>query len=224
MQTSVEGKVQQVRAARMQRLVLAGGAAAIRAAALTGCSGGRAIQSQSAARPGDCAALAQFERRKGLPAAQFDDAVARLSAADVAAAAHSHALTVQQYHRLFMLPNVGHCRGGNGPSTIGGGTGDPPPSIRNANTDIVLALARWVEQGVAPETIVAASLGDGVVLRQRPLCVYPKQARYKGSGDSNATASFTCVAPGAEQPGASAADLNQIRNSLRQRALLGPVR
>ncbi len=169
-------------------------------------------------------ALAQFERLKGLAPAQFDDAVERLSAADVAAAAQSHAPTVQQYHRLFMLPNVGHCRGGNGPSTIGGGTGDPPPALRNADTDIVLALARWVEQGVAPEAIVATSLKDGAVLRQRPLCVYPKQARYKGSGDINAAASFTCVAAGAEQPGASAADLNQIRNSLRQRALLGPVR
>ena len=169
-------------------------------------------------------ALAQFERLKGLAPAQFDDAVERLSAADVAAAAQSHAPTVQQYHRLFMLPNVGHCRGGNGPSTIGGGTGDPPPALRNADTDVVLALARWVEQGVAPEAIVATSQKDGAVLRQRPLCVYPKQARYKGSGDINAAASFSCVVPGAEQPGASAADLNQIRNSLRQRALLGPVR
>ena len=110
-------------------------------------------------------ALAQFERLKDLTPAQFDDAVERLSAADVAAAAQSHAPTVQQYHRLFMLPNVGHCRGGNGPSTIGGGTGDPPPALRNADTDVVLALARWVEQGVAPEAIVATSFKDGAVLR-----------------------------------------------------------
>ena len=86
------------------------------------------------------------------------------------------------------------------------------------------ALARWVEQGVAPEAIVATTLKDGAVLRQRSVCVYPKQARYSGSGDINVAANFTCVTPGVEQPGASAADLNQIRNSLRQRALLGPVR
>ena len=54
---SVEGKVQQVRATRMQRLVRAGGAAAIMAAALTGCGGGPAVQPHSAARSGDCAAL-----------------------------------------------------------------------------------------------------------------------------------------------------------------------
>ena len=84
--------------------------------------------------------------------------------------------------------------------------------------------SRWVEQGVAPEAIIATALKDGAVVRQRPVCVYPKQARYNGSGDINVVANFTCVTPGVEQPGASTADLNQIRNSLRQRALLGPVR
>ena len=42
--------------------------------------------------------------------------------------------------------------------------------------------------------------------------------------DINVAANFSCVSPGAEQPGASTADLNQIKNALRQRALLGPVR
>ncbi len=169
-------------------------------------------------------ALAQFERLKGLPAAAFDQAVQNLSAADVAAAAQTHASAVQQYHRLFMLPNVAHCGGGSGPSNIGAGTGDPLPAFRDANHDAVLALARWVEQGVAPEALVATTLNGDAVVRQRPVCVYPKQARYNGSGDVNAAANFSCVAPGAEQPGASVADLNQIRNSLRQRALLAPVR
>ena len=56
------------------------------------------------------------------------------------------------------------------------------------------------------------------------VCVYPKQARYNGSGDINVAANFTCVTAGVEQPGVTTADLNQIRNSLRQRALLAPVR
>jgi hypothetical protein len=67
-------------------------------------------------------------------------------------------------------------------------------------------------------------LKDGAVTRQRPVCVYPKQARYNGSGDINVAANFNCVMPGPEQPGVSAADLNQIRSALRQRATLGPVR
>ena len=169
-------------------------------------------------------ALAQFERLKALSPAAFDQAVQNLSAADVAAAALAQAPAVQQFHRLFMLPNVAHCGGGSGPSMIGGGTGDPLPAFRNANTDTVLALARWVEQGVAPESIVATTLKDGAVARQRPVCVYPKQARYNGSGDINLASNFSCAAPGVEQPGVSAADLNQIRNALRQRAHLEPVR
>ena len=169
-------------------------------------------------------ALALFERMQGMAPAAFDQAVENLTAADVAAATQTQASVVQQYHRLFMLPNVAHCGGGNGPSNIGGGTGDPLPAFRDADHDVVLALARWVEQGRAPETIVATSLKDGAVTRQRPVCVYPRQARYNGSGDNNVAANFSCVAPGAEQPGASTADLNQIRNSLRQRAVLGPVR
>jgi len=169
-------------------------------------------------------ALAQFERLKSLSPAEFDRAVDNLTAADVAAAAQTQATVVQQYHRLFMLPNVAHCGGGTGPSMIGGGTGDPLPQFRDAEHDIVLALARWVEKGVAPEAIVATAQKDGTVTRQRPLCVYPKQARYTGTGDVNDAANFTCVAPGSEQPGVSTADLNQIRNSLRQRALLAPVR
>ena len=169
-------------------------------------------------------ALAQFERLKGLSPAAFDAAVAQLSAADVAAAAQAQGAEVQRYHRLFMLPNVAHCGGGSGPSNIGGGTGDPPPAFRDAEHDVVLALARWVEQGVAPTSLIATSLEDGTVTRQRPVCVYPQQARYKGSGSIDDAANFNCVAPGAEQPGASVADLNQIRNALRQRAALGPVR
>lgn len=169
-------------------------------------------------------ALALFEKMKGLSPADYDKAVANLSAADVAVATQTHAAAVQQYHRLFMLPNVAHCGGGSGPSLIGGGTGDPQPAFRDAEHDIVLALARWVEKGVAPEAIVATTVKDNAVTRQRPVCVYPKQARYSGSGDVNVAANFTCVAPGAEQPGPSTADLNQIRNSLSQRAVLGPVR
>ncbi|MEP6702883.1 MAG: tannase/feruloyl esterase family alpha/beta hydrolase [Betaproteobacteria bacterium] len=168
--------------------------------------------------------LALFEKMKGMSPTDYDKAVANLTAADVTAATHAQAPAVQQYHRLFMLPNVAHCGGGSGPSLIGGGTGDPLPAFRDADHDVVLALARWVEQGLPPEKIVATTLKDGSVARQRPVCVYPKQARYNGSGDINVAANFTCVAPGPEQPGASVADLNQIRNSLRQRAVLEPVR
>ena len=59
-------------------------------------------------------------------------------------------LLAQEFYRLFLAPGVGHCGGGPGPSQFGqtGGTGDP-------EHDMVVALERWVEQGIAPTQIVA---------------------------------------------------------------------
>jgi feruloyl esterase len=81
-------------------------------------------------------------------------------------------------YRLFMAPGMGHCGGGDGPNTF----------------DMVDALERWVEQGTAPDRIVASHLTDGKVDRTRPLCPYPQIAQYKGSGSTDEAASFVCTA------------------------------
>lgn len=98
--------------------------------------------------------------------------------------------------RLFMAPGMGHCGGGPGPNRFGqsaAGDGDPESSL-------AAALQRWVEQGVAPERVVATKLKDddapaSGVLRTRPLCAYPRTARYRGIGSTDKAASFDCVAP-----------------------------
>ena len=83
-------------------------------------------------------------------------------------------------YRLFMMPGMAHCRGGEGPNTF----------------DAVAALEQWVEQGKAPDQIVASlSSREGKVVRTRPLCPYPQQAAYKGSGSTDEAANFTCKAP-----------------------------
>jgi feruloyl esterase len=56
--------------------------------------------------------------------------------------------------------------------------------------NIVVALERWVEQGVAPGKIIATGAGG----LSRPLCPYPQEVRYNGSGDPNQASSFACVA------------------------------
>jgi feruloyl esterase len=33
------------------------------------------------------------------------------------------------------------------------------------------------------------------VIETRPLCAYPQEAKYKGSGDTNDAANFVCAAP-----------------------------
>ncbi len=89
------------------------------------------------------------------------------------------AAEVQSFYRLFMAPGMAHCSGGTGPNTF----------------DMQAVLEQWVERGVAPDRVVATRAINGVVDRARPLCVYPKVAKYKGNGDTNDAASFVCSDP-----------------------------
>jgi feruloyl esterase len=54
------------------------------------------------------------------------------------------------------------------------------------------ALVKWVEQGTAPESIVASGRPGGVDT-ERPVCPYPQAAKYRGSGDIHQAASFVCA-------------------------------
>jgi feruloyl esterase len=98
--------------------------------------------------------------------------------------------------RLFMVPGMQHCGGGPGPNVFGqSGAGAPG----DADHDIGAALEKWVEGGIAPEKMIATKYigekAESGVLRTRPLCAYPKIARYKGSGSTDDAASFECVLP-----------------------------
>jgi feruloyl esterase len=57
-------------------------------------------------------------------------------------------------------------------------------------------VVNWVENGVAPESVIgtAAATGNPFSGRTRPLCPYPEYAHYKGSGDINVAANFVCRA------------------------------
>lgn len=83
---------------------------------------------------------------------------------------------VQRFARLFMAPGVFHCGGGTGPQVF----------------DSFGALVRWVENGDAPDRILASRVENGVVVRTRPLCAYPDVARYDRKGDPNSAESFKC--------------------------------
>ena len=170
-------------------------------------------------------ALTQFEQLRALPKAAFDAQVDALSPQGVVATAEAFGAQVRQYHRLFMMPGVGHCGGGSGPAAIGGGMPEPTPALRDAEHQVVSAVIRWVEQGVAPDRIVATRFGaDRVIERQRPLCAYPAQAAYKGSGDINMASNFACVTPKLQARSIAPGDILQIQDALRQRALILPNR
>ncbi len=100
---------------------------------------------------------------------------------------------VEDFYRLFMVPGMAHCAGGIGPSEFG----NAAPVSGGAEHDIVAALERWVEQGVAPDRIVGRGLSAGSPGRplSQPLCPHPRSARYDGHGDPLNAASFSCEMP-----------------------------
>lgn len=81
--------------------------------------------------------------------------------------------------RLFMVPGMLHCGGGDGPNTF----------------DAITALEQWVEQGKAPDKMIASHLTNGKVDRTRPLCPYPQVARYSGTGSIDDAVNFVCKEP-----------------------------
>ncbi len=86
---------------------------------------------------------------------------------------------VKDSYRLFMIPGMDHCGGGEGPNTF----------------DSISAIEQWVEGGRVPDVMIASHLKDGKADRTRPLCPYPQAAVYKGSGSTDDAASFSCAVP-----------------------------
>lgn len=91
---------------------------------------------------------------------------------------HLGSAKADQAVRLFMVPGMGHCAGGDGPSMI----------------DVVGTIDAWVEQGRAPETINVSNPPPAPP-RTRPLCPYPKEAVYKGNGSTDEAQNFNCAGP-----------------------------
>ena len=83
---------------------------------------------------------------------------------------------VNENYRMFMVPGMGHCGGGDGPASF----------------DMLAALEQWVEKSKAPDRITASHVTNGTADRTRPLCPYPQTAVYKGAGSTDDAANFVC--------------------------------
>lgn len=118
------------------------------------------------------------------PVFSYDDSVTWYK--NLAAANEGDA---SNFARLYGVPGMNHCSGG--PATD--------------QFDMLSALVKWVEQGQAPDSVLATARGAGnaggvnaelpaswSATRTRPLCPYPKVAKYKGSGSIEDAASFSC--------------------------------
>jgi Tannase and feruloyl esterase len=106
------------------------------------------------------------------------------------------AQSADQFARLFMVPGMGHCIGGAGANSFGNVFAGPPVSS-DPQHDIFKALVDWVEFGIAPEQIIATKFindnpASGVAFT-RPLCVFPKVASYKGTGNPTDAENWACV-------------------------------
>jgi feruloyl esterase len=95
---------------------------------------------------------------------------------DSVATEHGGVAAIRGSYRLFMAPGMAHCSGGEGPNDF----------------DELKALEQWVEQGQAPDRILASHAKDGKIDRTRPLCPYPQVASYTGTGSINEAANFIC--------------------------------
>ncbi|KXX74571.1 putative feruloyl esterase B-2 [Madurella mycetomatis] len=114
---------------------------------------------------------------------------------------------LQSWFRYFLVPGLQHVSGTvvdapwyfAGPGSHGrlSTATYSTPDYEDVRHDALLALMAWVENGTAVDEIVATTwkrMADpsSGVLRQRPLCPYPKTQTYRGNGDPNVPESFTC--------------------------------
>lgn len=82
----------------------------------------------------------------------------------------------QDWMQLYMVPGMGHCSGGPGPETF----------------DTISVIEEWREDGNTPQFIMAENPDSGL---ERPLCPYPQEPVYDGSGDLKEAANWSCKAP-----------------------------
>jgi feruloyl esterase len=78
--------------------------------------------------------------------------------------------------RLFIVPGMDHCGGGKGCDTF----------------EKLVPVEHWVEDGKAPEEILSSKLRGGEAMRTRPLCAYPRVAKYRGTGSIDEAGNFVC--------------------------------
>jgi feruloyl esterase len=81
---------------------------------------------------------------------------------------------IKNYMRLFLLPGVLHCGGGDGPSQI----------------DWIALIRDWVENNNAPERVIVSRTSGGKEVITRPVFPYPDEAVYDGKGDPDKETSF----------------------------------
>ncbi|KAJ5734889.1 uncharacterized protein N7483_000014 [Penicillium malachiteum] len=123
-------------------------------------------------------------------------------------------IDLDDFYRFYLIPGMQHC--GNTPSNmeapwyIGGssqastigsdGSGNhlhERNGFNDGKHDALLAMIAWVENNTAPDYLIGTKFHDETTLdyvtKQRPICPFPQQARYKGSGDMWEPQNWECA-------------------------------
>ena len=92
----------------------------------------------------------------------------------------------QAFARLYLAPGAVHCTAGAGPY--------PNQFDLTQPGNALSSLVNWVEKGQAPDSLLAVKTDPttGITTESRPLCTYPGQAQYNGSGNPNVASSYSC--------------------------------
>ena len=86
---------------------------------------------------------------------------------------------ISGFLQLYLVPGMHHCSGG----------------VNVDRFDLMTPLINWVEGNVIPRGLTGHRTEQGRITRTRPLCAYPRVARYRGAGSIDAHESFECVDP-----------------------------
>ncbi|MEH6947052.1 tannase/feruloyl esterase family alpha/beta hydrolase [Bacillus sp. JJ634] len=87
--------------------------------------------------------------------------------------------SLDQFVQFYLVPGYGHRRS----------------ETFTMRADLLGALDTWVVDGKRPVNLVAQDQNANTFGRTRPLCEYPTYPKYKGKGNVNSAANFTCATP-----------------------------
>ncbi|KAK7464291.1 hypothetical protein VKT23_006458 [Stygiomarasmius scandens] len=107
---------------------------------------------------------------------------------------------IDEFYRLFRISGMSHCSAGPGAWRIGqsffGDVSELEGENLNPDRNVLMAMVRWVEEGVAPETILGTKFVNdsdelGVEFSRRH-CKFPLRNTYDGQGNSTEPESWSC--------------------------------
>ncbi|KAK6353948.1 Tannase and feruloyl esterase [Orbilia blumenaviensis] len=103
---------------------------------------------------------------------------------------------LDEFYRFFPISGLDHCYTGDGAWFVGGSVQYSPAGALDIDPSdsVLMTMVKWVEQGIAPETLMGRKLIGGTVQGARAHCKHPLKTTYKGVGDPNLPSSWDCGA------------------------------